>query len=265
MTFGTEVMERETIQIVHNATIDAIKELGVRHIRSLHHNEVSSFVRTNGQTYHAFEFDVQIKFDLHEIGVKSFHDNVKAEISALMDKRNINNGMESFADVRSPAQVVAMREPIVTRFVPPPHDLRSVYHIIVALRISFYDQCDHYLSAQSGEKIYVSELIRAEDAKSAEPADNSFTLALEALHEGLRVARHSWKEISYILLVPGSPKLTVDAGRPLARAGVPVGTEFTYAPHIDAFRETSDVPVFGAWTPTQEDILAKDWYVVRED
>lgn len=262
----TEITDDTLIRAIHQATIEGIKSLGVRHIRSLHRNEVSSYVRTGGKTYHAFEFDVCIEFNLDDIGIKNYHDSLVAAIAPLMAQRNLHNGAESFADIRNPAQVVAMREPTVHPLADPTRGLGNITRLGVFLRISFYDQCDHYLSSQSGERIYVNALIQEEDAKAnAKKATNDFAFALNALHSGERVARHSWKEISYILLVPGSPKLTVDAGRPLARAGVPVGTEFTYAPHIDAFRKTSDVPVFGAWTPTQEDILATDWYMLQGD
>lgn len=87
-----------------------------------------------------------------------------------------------------------------------------------------------------------------------------FGLAIVAMKQGKRVAREGWFEGVFLVLVPGSKGLTVDEGRPLAKAGVPVGTKFDYRLHIDVFSlENSFCP----WNPTQADMLADDWMLVE--
>lgn len=85
----------------------------------------------------------------------------------------------------------------------------------------------------------------------------NFGQALAALKEGKRVSRYGWngKEM-FLILVPGSQNLVVNEGRPLAAAGIPVGTKFNYLPHIDMWTAQGDlVP----WLASQTDILANDW------
>jgi hypothetical protein len=88
----------------------------------------------------------------------------------------------------------------------------------------------------------------------------NFGDALEKLKSGARVARAGWNgKNMWLILVPGSQNLTVDEGRPLALAGVAVGTKFNYLPHIDMWTSQGDlVP----WLASQADILAEDWLVV---
>lgn len=87
-----------------------------------------------------------------------------------------------------------------------------------------------------------------------------FGKALEALKAGKRVARAGWNgKGMWLVLVPGSEGLTVDEGRPLAKAGLPVGTKFNYLPHVDMWTvQGSLVP----WLASQTDILAEDWELV---
>ncbi|MCZ4073557.1 DUF2829 domain-containing protein [Agrobacterium sp. LMR679] len=88
----------------------------------------------------------------------------------------------------------------------------------------------------------------------------NFGHAVEALKSGHRVARAGWNgKNMFLVLVPGSTGLTVDEGRPLAKAGVPVGTVFDYLPHIDMFTTTGS---FVPWLASQTDMLAEDWMIV---
>ncbi|MFK5600227.1 DUF2829 domain-containing protein [Methylobacterium sp. HMF5984] len=88
----------------------------------------------------------------------------------------------------------------------------------------------------------------------------TFGQAIEQLKAGDRVARDGWNgKGMFLLLVPGSTGLTVDEGRPLARAGIPVGTTFNYLPHIDMWTAQGD---FVPWLASQTDMLAEDWCVV---
>ena len=89
-----------------------------------------------------------------------------------------------------------------------------------------------------------------------------FGLAIFALKSGKRVARAGWNgKGMFLVLVPGSQGLTVDEGRPLAKAGVPVGTTFNYLPHIDMWTAQGD---FVPWLASQTDVLADDWQIVGE-
>lgn len=85
----------------------------------------------------------------------------------------------------------------------------------------------------------------------------SFGHAIEALKAGRRVCREGWNgKGMWLILVPGADNLTVDEGRPLAKAGIPVGTVFDYLPHIDMWTAQGDlVP----WLASQSDMLAEDW------
>lgn len=87
-----------------------------------------------------------------------------------------------------------------------------------------------------------------------------FSLAIRSLKDGKRVARAGWNgKGMYLILVPGSQGLVVEAGRPFAKAGVPVGTTFNYLPHIDMRTVQGD---FVPWLASQTDMLAEDWEIV---
>lgn len=87
-----------------------------------------------------------------------------------------------------------------------------------------------------------------------------FGQALIQLKAGARVQRAGWNgKNMWLVLVPGTSGLTVDEGRPLAKAGLAIGTVFNYLPHIDMFTAQGDlVP----WLASQTDVLAEDWVVV---
>jgi hypothetical protein len=221
----------------------SLRRVGFKHIRLVHGGQNSSFVDKSGSGKYASEF---------QLGIKS---NTEDTIEALADR--VTAAMRELTADGSPyagANVVAVRKAIdVIR--EPAHNLSNDAQYLFI--ISFYQNCEYYL-LPNDEKFYI-----VDEEEPLEPAEDSmdFGSALKWLHVGARLARRSWKDISYILLVPGSPKLSVDPGRPLAKAGVPIGTEFSYAPHIDQFVENSgELPTFGPWVPTQPDILALDWY-----
>lgn len=81
--------------------------------------------------------------------------------------------------------------------------------------------------------------------------------AVKQLHNGSRVRRSGWNgKGMWLILVPGSKNLTVDEGRPLALAGLSVGTTFNYLPHVDMWTAQGElVP----WLCSQTDLLATDW------
>lgn len=92
------------------------------------------------------------------------------------------------------------------------------------------------------------------------PRGMTFGDAIAALKAGKRVARAGWNgKGMFLVLVPGSHGLVVDEGRPLAKAGVPVGTTFNYLPHIDMWTAQGD---FVPWLASQTDVLADDWTIV---
>jgi hypothetical protein len=108
-------------------------------------------------------------------------------------------------------------------------------------------------------------LIPAQHRKSFEGGGRGLTFgqALEQMKDGDAVARDGWNgKGMFLLLVPGSQGLTVDEGRPLAKAGVPVGTRFDYLPHIDMWTAQG---AFVPWLASQSDMLAEDWCVVLRE
>lgn len=95
------------------------------------------------------------------------------------------------------------------------------------------------------------------------PRGLSFGDALALLKSGKRVAREGWNgKGMFLVLVPGSSGLTVEEGRPLAKAGVPIGTTFNYLPHIDMWTAQGD---FVPWLASQSDLLSNDWVLVAPD
>ncbi len=95
------------------------------------------------------------------------------------------------------------------------------------------------------------------DAAIAALTLHDFGWALRQMRSGRKVARAGWNgKGMFLILVPGSQGLVVEEGRPFALAGVPVGTEFNYLPHIDMRTVTGD---FVPWLSSQTDSLATDW------
>jgi hypothetical protein len=86
---------------------------------------------------------------------------------------------------------------------------------------------------------------------------NSIGWAVKQMQNGERVRRAGWNgKGMWLVIVPGSIGLTVEEGRPLAKAGLGVGTKFNYLPHVDMFTAQGDlVP----WLCSQSDLLATDW------
>lgn len=78
----------------------------------------------------------------------------------------------------------------------------------------------------------------------------TFGHALQVLKDGKRVSRSGWNgKNMWLVLVPGSSNLTVDEGRPLAKAGL----------QIDMWTAQGNlVP----WLASQTDMLAEDWCIV---
>jgi hypothetical protein len=83
--------------------------------------------------------------------------------------------------------------------------------------------------------------------------------AVKEMWDGHRVRRAGWNgKGMWLVLVPGSQGLTVDEGRPLAKAGLTIGTKFNYLPHVDMWTAQGDlVP----WLCSQTDLLATDWEI----
>lgn len=86
-----------------------------------------------------------------------------------------------------------------------------------------------------------------------------FGQAVDALKEGLRVARAGWNgKGMFLFLVPGS---TFTVNRPPLLGIYPEGTVIDYQPHIDM--KTAQGTVV-PWLASQGDVLAKDWEIVDE-
>ena len=95
------------------------------------------------------------------------------------------------------------------------------------------------------------------DYNPVEGGHLTFGQAIAALQSGRRVRRLGWNgKGMFLILVPGSENLTVEEGRPFAKAGVPIGTKFDYLPHIDLRTVNGD---FTPWAPSQTDMLSDDW------
>lgn len=88
---------------------------------------------------------------------------------------------------------------------------------------------------------------------------NGIGWAVKQMQDGHKVCRAGWNgKGMWLILVPGSIGLTVDEGRPMAKAGLPIGMKFNYLPHVDMFTAQGDlVP----WLCSQSDLLATDWEI----
>lgn len=84
----------------------------------------------------------------------------------------------------------------------------------------------------------------------------SFGYALEQLEDGECVTRACWPKGWFIYLVKGS---TFQVNRKPLIDLIPEGTDIHYRGHIDLFMGHGNVMV---WTPSQEDLLAHDYYIV---
>lgn len=90
---------------------------------------------------------------------------------------------------------------------------------------------------------------------------NGIGWAVKQMQDGKRVQRVGWNgKGMWLVLVPGSQGLTVDENRPLAKAGLTIGTKFNYLPHVDMWTAQGDlVP----WLCSQTDLLATDWQIAN--
>lgn len=85
----------------------------------------------------------------------------------------------------------------------------------------------------------------------------NFSVALDLLKKGLRVAREGWNgRDMFIFLVPGSH---FEVNRPPLLGIYPAGTPIDYHAHIDMKTAQGDVVPYVA---SQTDLLAEDWLIV---
>ena len=86
----------------------------------------------------------------------------------------------------------------------------------------------------------------------------SFSLAVEALKKGLKVARAGWNgKGMFLFLVSGS---TFKVSRAPLLGIYPEGTEINYHAHIDM--KTADGTIV-PWLASQTDVLSDDWCIVE--
>ena len=85
----------------------------------------------------------------------------------------------------------------------------------------------------------------------------NFSVTLDRLNQGMKLTRSGWNgKGMFIFLVQSSTFLV---NRPPLIEIFPEGTVMNYNAHIDMKMVNGDIMV---WTPSQDDLLANDWYVV---
>lgn len=85
----------------------------------------------------------------------------------------------------------------------------------------------------------------------------NYSVALQHLKEGKRVARSGWNgKGMFVFLVPGS---VFKVNREPLLSILGEGTEVTYRPHIDIKNADGSIAV---WVPSVTDQMAEDWYIV---
>jgi hypothetical protein len=84
----------------------------------------------------------------------------------------------------------------------------------------------------------------------------TYGVALSLINNGDLLSRESWSPSEFVFLVPGSQ---FNVSRPPLLGIFKEGTAITYRPHIDKRNVDGSI---GTWTPSNEDQLANDWYIV---
>ena len=88
----------------------------------------------------------------------------------------------------------------------------------------------------------------------------TFCWAIEQIKNKQRVFRHGWGDcILFVFLVPGS---RFKVNRPPLNELYEEGTEVEYNQHID---KKSINGVISPWTPSNEDIFARDWDILKDE
>lgn len=92
----------------------------------------------------------------------------------------------------------------------------------------------------------------------------TFGLAIEALKQGLQVARAGWNgKGMWLVLVPGTPTAQLKPGTPYSNALGMDSCEIL--PHIDMWTVNASGrrAMLPGWVASQTDMLAEDWMVVE--
>lgn len=85
----------------------------------------------------------------------------------------------------------------------------------------------------------------------------NFSVALQYLKEGKRVARAGWNGRNMFVFMVSGSEFTVNREPLLSILGE--GTQVSYRPHLDMKMADGTIMV---WTPAQADIFGDDWYLV---
>lgn len=244
----------------HNTILDLIlscaDNIRIPHVRTLRKDQVSFYVTDKNEIIHVKEQTLQFNI-LHSMQPHENCEGIEGQLLKAMQSRlqpkahELSLGTVPNAKTSRIPEVMAIRDPSI---------IHHGIHSAVSLTYSFYESDILYYELPNKERFYPKSTVTAFVAHTA---SCTFDQVLPRLQAGKRIYRSNWPMGQYLVLVPGIPKLTVDADRPLARAGVPVGTEFQYAEHIDVFTPNlNGLPFFGPWVPQQSDILACDWKVL---
>jgi hypothetical protein len=90
-----------------------------------------------------------------------------------------------------------------------------------------------------------------------------FQKALTDLENGNRVRRKGWDDREFLYLVKGS---TFQVNRDPLKSLLPENTILSYQSHIDRFFVNyADEECAEVWTPSMDDILAKDWILLDSE
>lgn len=230
------------------------KAAGIKHVRSRAgeaKDKVAYFKRDGGPVYNRASYSLPLH--IYEFSLDKAKENLALALQSLM-----------LAHEYTAENTLVLAVNTITAVPTTGMDGGTVQEgVLITIELSFYGHdCDHY-ELPHGEKLYIRDAIAYDERKAKGEADLSFIYAFPAMvQEGRRIRRASWPANDFLLLVPSSPKLTVDADRPLARAGVAVGTPFSYADHIDYFSYSEELSTFGPWQPLQSDLLASDWQLI---
>lgn len=102
------------------------------------------------------------------------------------------------------------------------------------------------------------------DRAYRETGGMTFGIAIELLKQGGKVARAGWNgKCMWLVLVPGTPAVTLRPGSPYANA-LPGLSECEILPHIDMWTTNADGrrAMLPGWLASQTDMLSDDWMLV---
>ncbi len=93
----------------------------------------------------------------------------------------------------------------------------------------------------------------------------TFGLALEAVKKGYKIARKGWNDKGmFVEYQKGYPQGIPSNAQTAKARGINEGDLFRCEPYLQIKITNSSYSIWAMWTPTINDCLAEDWYIVED-